>query len=161
MAMKMDPATARQKREDLLRDGFCIIDNILPPAFVEELRAEADRLNDTMPHAPGGTKYQGTHLGIRFDDHPDLAALEDELSEGPHGFSAHRGNPVMKKLAEWPASRVAVEAMGLGDFQRGGSMIVLTKEPAGKRASEPLYWHHVRVPLPLGIAEPSPTAAAD
>ena len=32
------------------------------------------------------------------------------------------------------------QALGFGDFHHGGSMIVLTKEPAGDRASQPLYW---------------------
>ena len=88
----MDAATALSKREDLLRDGFCVIENVLPPHFVAELQRETDRLNDGMPHAPD-TKYQGTHLGIRFDDHPDLSADEDLSEEGPHGFSVSHRHP--------------------------------------------------------------------
>jgi hypothetical protein len=137
----MTAAEAYQKREQMLRDGYCVIDGVLPPDFVRELRAESDRLNDLIPHAPGGTKFQGTHLGIRFDDNPDAEA---DLTEGLHGYSTNRGNPIMKKLAEWPVSRMAVGQLGFGDFAHGGSMIVLTKEPAGERASEPLYWHQVR-----------------
>lgn len=42
----MAPEEAAQKREQTLRDGFCIIDDVLSEEFVCELVEEADRLND-------------------------------------------------------------------------------------------------------------------
>eukprot|EP01051_Picozoa_sp_SAG22_P003602 SAG22_NODE_178_length_16142_cov_13.187995_3_plen_345_part_00 len=148
----MDPGLARETREQLLRDGeygrgvecgrgstrhrglllrvfyswltcprhagYCMVDGVVPPDFLQELRDEADRINDSEPHDPTA-HYQGTHIGVSFDK-----------------------NPVMRRLADYPRARQAAEALGLGDFAHGGGMIVLTKEPAGKRASEPLYWHH-------------------
>jgi ectoine hydroxylase-related dioxygenase (phytanoyl-CoA dioxygenase family) len=43
----------------------------------------------------------------------------------------------MKRLAEWQPSRQALEEMQFGDFNHGGSLIVLTKEPYAPA----LYWH--------------------
>ena len=110
----MTPEMARERREQMLRDGYCVIPDILSPEFLLELGQESDRLNDTMEHHPD-TKYQGTHLGIRYED-----------------------NAIMRRLAEWqPAARQALEQMGFGDFKHGGGLIVLTKEPYAPA----LYWH--------------------
>ena len=99
----------------------CIIDNVVPPEMIPELQAEADRLNDDQSLHDPTAYYQGTHIGVRFDE-----------------------NPVMERLANLPQARAAAEAIGMGDMNHGGGMIVLTKEAAGKKAAAPLYWHHVR-----------------
>ena len=108
--------------------------------MIPELQAEADRLNDDQSLHDPTAYYQGTHIGVRFDE-----------------------NPVMERLANLPQARAAAEAIGMGDMNHGGGMIVLTKEAAGKKAAAPLYWHHVRrFVLPLlgaaGRAEPGPCA---
>ena len=109
----MTPEMARERREQMLRDGYCVIPDILSPEFLLELGQESDRLNDTMEHHPD-TKYQGTHLGIRYED-----------------------NAIMQRLAEGQPARQALEQMGFGDFKHGGGLIVLTKEPYAPA----LYWH--------------------
>jgi len=48
----MTPEMARERREQMLRDGYCVIPDILSPEFLLELRQESDRLNDTMEHHP-------------------------------------------------------------------------------------------------------------
>jgi hypothetical protein len=64
----------------------------VPPALLEELRAEADRLNDDESAHDPTAYYQGTHIGVSFEK-----------------------NPVMEKLANLPQARQAVEAIaGLG-----------------------------------------------
>ena len=92
----MKPEVARETREKMLRDGYCVIPDILSKDFLQELRQESDRLNDTMEHHPD-TKYQGTHLGIRYED-----------------------NEVMCRLAEWKPARQALKEIGFGDFAHGG-----------------------------------------
>lgn len=114
-----NPQVAREIREQLLRDGYCAIEGVVPPEMIAELRAEADRLNDDKNLHDPTAFYQGTHIGVSFAQ-----------------------NPVMERLANWPPARAAVEALGFGDFAHGGHMIILSKEPAGERASAPLYWHH-------------------
>ncbi|MEC7866069.1 MAG: phytanoyl-CoA dioxygenase family protein [Candidatus Poribacteria bacterium] len=109
----MKPEVARETREKMLRDGYCVIPDILSKDFLQELRQESDRLNDTIEHHPD-TKYQGTHLGIRYED-----------------------NEVMCRLAEWKPARKALEEIRFGDFAHGGGLIILTKEPFAPA----LYWH--------------------
>ena len=48
----MTPEMARERREQMLRDGYCVIPDILSPEFLLELGQESDRLNDTMEHHP-------------------------------------------------------------------------------------------------------------
>ena len=48
----MTPEMARERREQMLRDGYCLIPDILSPEFLLELGQESDRLNDTMEHHP-------------------------------------------------------------------------------------------------------------
>ena len=109
----MTPEFALEKRDQMLRDGYCVVPDILTLEFVQELIEETDYLNDTMEHHPD-TKYQGTHLGIKYEN-----------------------NRLYRRLVEWSPARAALEAMGFGDFQDNGTLLVLTKEPYAPA----LYWH--------------------
>ena len=104
---------SRQTREQMIRDGFCVVPDVLTDAFVAELREETVRLNATEQHHPD-TKYQGTHLGIKYAD-----------------------NPIMRRLAEWQPTRQALDELGFGDFVPLAGLIVLTKPARGPA----LYWH--------------------
>ena len=108
----MTPEMARERREQMLRDGYCVIPDILSPEFLRELGLESDRLNDTLEHHPD-TKYQGTHLGIRYED-----------------------NAIMQRLAEWHPARRALEQMRFDDFTSSKQLLILTKEPYAPA----LYW---------------------
>ena len=109
----MTPETALKTRDDMLRDGYCVIDDILTDEFLEELRGESERLiaNHTEHEE---FRYQGQHVNVRGED-----------------------NPIIQKLLEWEPSRRALEQLGFGDFQTSGGIIILTKEAKGP----PLYWH--------------------
>ena len=109
----MTREVARQTREQMIRDGFCVVPDVLTDAFVAELREETARLNATEPHHPD-TRYQGTHLGIKYAD-----------------------NPIMRRLAEWQPARQALEELGFGDFAPRDALLVLTKPARGPA----LYWH--------------------
>jgi hypothetical protein len=109
----MTPELAIQKREQLIRDGYCMIDDILTQDFLHELREESERLME-FHEPPPDFKYQGQHVGVRGED-----------------------NPIIQKLLDWQPSRQALEQLGFGDFQSIGGIIILTKDP-GEPA---LYWH--------------------
>ena len=104
---------ARERREQMLRDGYCVIPDILSPGFLLELGQESDRLNDTMEHHPD-TKYQGTHIDVFYQE-----------------------NSIMQRLAEWKPARQALEQMGFDDFTSSKQLLILTKEPYAPA----LYWH--------------------
>ncbi len=109
----MTPEVARAKREQMLRDGYCVIPDVLSDDFLQELQRETNHLNDTMEHHPD-TKYQGTHLSIPYQE-----------------------NDIMRRLAEWQPAREALDELEFGDFVPGAGLLVLTKEPYGPA----LYWH--------------------
>ena len=110
----MTSEQAVEKREQMLRDGYCVIDNVVPEDFLVELRNETERLIENHVELPEHV-YQGQHIGVKRDD-----------------------NSVIEKLLSWAPSYAALKELGFGDFEtNAGSVIILTKEPKGP----PLYWH--------------------
>jgi len=109
----MMPDVAIKKRNQLIEDGYCVIDNILTQEFLDELRQESDRMLDNVEHPPNW-KYQGSDLHV-----------------------SGRDEPVIDRLINWKPARDALEALGLGDFTSHGGFIILSKPPGGP----PLYWH--------------------
>jgi ectoine hydroxylase-related dioxygenase (phytanoyl-CoA dioxygenase family) len=109
----MKPETAIQAREQMTRDGYCVIDDILTEDFLHQLREETERLIDAHEPHPD-VRYQGQHVNVRGSD-----------------------NTIIQKLLDWLPSRKALEQLGFGDFVSNGGVIILTKDPR-----EPaLYWH--------------------
>ena len=67
----MTPEQALEKRQQLLRDGFCAVDNILSDEFLRELRDETEcMMEDWVP--PPDFKYQGQHVTARGEDNPTI-----------------------------------------------------------------------------------------
>ena len=109
----MTPELAREKREQVCRDGYCVIDDILTEAFLQEVREESERLIKSH-EPPDDVKYQGQHVSVRGED-----------------------NAIIQKLLDWEPSRQALEQLGFGDFKSTGGIIILTKDPGAPA----LYWH--------------------
>lgn len=105
---------AREKRDQLITDGYCVIDDILQEGFLDELRRESDRMIDAVEDPPPHWKYQGSDIHVSGKD-----------------------EPVMDRLLHWPPTRRALQTMGLDDFTHGGMVIILSKPPGGAA----LYWH--------------------
>ncbi|MBV7334528.1 phytanoyl-CoA dioxygenase family protein [Chloroflexi bacterium TSY] len=109
----MTPKTALEKREQMLRDGYCVIDDILTDEFLQELNDESERL--IAGHVPPpDVRYQGQHVNVHRSE-----------------------NEVIHRLLDWAPTRQALEELGFGDFEAMGGIIILTKDP-GEPA---LYWH--------------------
>ena len=126
----MSAEKAIEKREAMLRDGYVLIENILPESLLEELRAETERLIANHVEAPE-LRYQGQHI--------------DEFAVD---------NPVIDRLLTWKPAYEALAAMGFGDFKPEGKVIILTKE--GGRAAALLAPGLGLLERP---AEPRPLAA--
>ena len=109
----MTPEVAIEKREQMIRDGYCVIDDILTEDFLQELHEESERLIESH-EPPDDFKYQGQHVGVRGED-----------------------NAIIQKLLDWGPSRQALEQLGFGDFLSTGGIIILTKDPGAPA----LYWH--------------------
>lgn len=109
----MTPEVALAKREQMLHDGYCVIDDILSEEFLKELRDESERL--IAGHVqPDDVIYQGQHVNVRGEE-----------------------NQHIQKLLEWQPARDALEQIGFGDFTTAGGIIILTKDPGAPA----LYWH--------------------
>lgn len=111
--MVLTPEQALEKRRQLTVDGFCVVENVLPHEMLLALRAETDRLLDSIEHPPHW-KYQGSDIHVNGRD-----------------------NPLIDRLDKLPAAWDAMAAMGMGDFRSRNSFIILSKPPGGP----PLYWH--------------------
>ena len=109
----MTPAVAAQKRTEMQRDGYCVIDDVLTEDFLQELRDESEHLIE-VHEPPDDVKYQGQHVSMQGAD-----------------------NAIIQRLLDWQPARQALADMGYEDFKSGGGIIILTKDP-----QEPaLYWH--------------------
>ena len=54
---------ARQKRVQLVEDGYCVVPGVLQGDFLEELRAWSDELLDRTP-VPHKYRYQGSDIHV-------------------------------------------------------------------------------------------------
>ncbi len=43
---------AKEKRNQLIKEGYCVIDNVLSEEFLQELQEESDRMLDAIDHPP-------------------------------------------------------------------------------------------------------------
>jgi hypothetical protein len=120
--MQLDTHAIETARQQLVRDGFCIVDGMLPEGYLAHLRNWSDEWLGNTKHS-AKWKYQGSdiHLGgirHRPGRNPELPAdgTVDVLIEHPQEIMA---------------------AMQLEDFRSGGTFQIISK-PARAPA---LYWH--------------------
>ncbi len=118
--------TALAKREFMLREGYVLVENVLSQAFLEELRAETERLIASHVESPE-LRFQGQHIYVKAAE-----------------------NALIDSLLTWKPAYEALADLGFEDFTSHGSTIILTKEAGGP----PLYWHqdHMEWNDPLSLA---------
>ncbi len=112
----------QRARQQLLKDGYCLVDGLLPVGSIERLREWSDDWLARTEH-PSHWKYQGSDVKInsirnRSKRSPDLP--QDE---------------VVDFLIEHPIS--IMSGLGLGDFKAGGVFQIISKPPDAPA----LYWH--------------------
>ena len=109
-------------RQQLLRDGYCLVDGLLPVGSIERLREWSDGWLARTEH-PSHWKYQGSDVKInsirnRSKRSPDLPQ-----------------DGVVDFLIEHPSA--IMSGLGLGDFKAGGVFQIISKPPDAPA----LYWH--------------------
>ena len=109
-------------RQQLLRDGYCLVDGLLPVGSIERLREWSDGWLARTEH-PSHWKYQGSDVKInsirnRSKRSPDLPQ-----------------DGVVDFLIEHPGA--IMSGLGLGDFKAGGVFQIISKPPDAPA----LYWH--------------------
>lgn len=112
----------QRARQQLLKDGYCLVDGLLPVGSIERLREWSDDWLARTEH-PSHWKYQGSDVKInsirnRSKRSPDLP--QDE---------------VVDFLIEHPSA--IMSSLGLGDFKAGGVFQIISKPPDAPA----LYWH--------------------
>ena len=120
--MPLDGGTIRNARRQLLEDGFCLVDGLLPAGRLEMLRAWSDEWLQRTEH-PARWKYQGSDIHI---------------SGKRNVLKRHRDAPkdaVVDDLIEHPAEIMA--ALGIADLRSGGAFQIISKPPGAPA----LYWH--------------------
>ena len=58
----------------MLRDGFCVIEDIVSEDFLQEMRDETERLIANHEEPPD-LVYQGQHIGVKAVDNPVIDKL--------------------------------------------------------------------------------------
>ena len=104
----LTPETALEKREFMLREGYVLLENILPDAFLEELRAETEGLIAGHVEAPE-LRFQGQHIDVQAVD-----------------------NAIIDKLLTWKPAFEALAALGFGDFSPEAKSLFSPRKRAGR-----------------------------
>lgn len=117
---------ALQKREQLVRDGFCVIPGVLHGEFLHELQDWSDALLASTPVDPK-YKYQGSDIHV---------ATERRAAKG-HLHARQIADPMIDRLVDWPLAWEACALLGL-ERQTSDESAILLSKPAG---GPPLYWH--------------------
>ncbi len=121
----LTPEAAVEKREQLLRDGYCVVPGVLQGAMLERVRQFTDDFLDTHEVDPRH-RYQGSDFHIQAER--TWATQQD-----PHRHHA----ALVDEILDLPAARQACAEIGLECMTDTGSIIVLSKPPGGPA----LYWH--------------------
>lgn len=111
-----------QARQQLLKDGFCLVDGLLPDGSMERLRRWSDEWLKRSEHPPHW-KYQGSDVKIS-----GIRNRSKRSPEFPH-------DEVVDFLIEHPAP--IMSALGMGDLKSGGVFQIISKPPHAPA----LYWH--------------------
>ena len=127
--MHLTPTEALQKRDQLVNDGYTVIQNVVDEPMLDELRAWTEEYFTTHDVDPK-YRYQGSDIQVvppsRWDERPR------ELSERVFPPPYRRALPGLSGL-----KRPRVRAIQLEDLTPSGGIIILSKPPQGP----PLYWH--------------------
>lgn len=111
-----------QARQQLLKDGFCLVDGLLPDGSMERLRHWSDEWLKRSEHPPHW-KYQGSDVKI--------SGIRNRSKRSPE----FPQDEVVDFLIEHPAS--IMSALGMGDLKSGGVFQIISKPPHAPA----LYWH--------------------
>lgn len=119
---KLDVQEIKAAREQLLEDGYCLVDGHLPERALAQLRTWSDDWLARTEH-PAHWKYQGSDVkisGIR-----NVARRTPDMPK----------DEMVDFLIEHPAR--IMSALGISDLKAGGAFQIISK-PAKAPA---LYWH--------------------
>ena len=119
---------AIEKRDQLVRDGFCVIPGVLDGELLERWVAYSDRVLDATPANPD-TKYQGSDFHIN--------SQRRHLRGDMHRPDLGLWSPLVDRLVDAPEAAEACDLLGLEGRQSDDTVLILSKPAHGPA----LYWH--------------------
>lgn len=120
--MRLDQESLVDARRQLLEDGFCVVDGLLPAGCVARWQAWADEWLRATRH-PARWRYQGSDIHV--SGHRNTSKRNPALPK----------DPVVDEIIEHPAAIMA--ALGIADHASGGTFQIISKPPGAPA----LYWH--------------------
>ena len=126
--MKCTQFDAVSKREQLLRDGFCVIPGVLDGHLLEQWIAFSDNLLDAKS-ANDAVRYQGSDFHINSSRRHQRGEL--------HRPDLGLWSPLVDELVDLPAARETAQHLGLEGQQPDDTVLILSKPAHGPA----LYWH--------------------
>lgn len=119
--MPLDHRTTAAAREQLLEDGYCVVDGRLPDGALERLRRWSDDWIERTDHTPKW-KYQGSDIKLSGIHNPSRPGFEQPKDE------------MVDFLIEHPAA--IMRDLKLDDFRSIGTFQIISKPPYAPA----LYW---------------------
>ena len=120
--MPLDDETIAGARRKLLREGFCVVDGLLPAGCLERWRSWSAQWLHTTEH-PARWKYQGSDIHV--------SGKRNVSKRNP----ALPKDAVVDEIIEHPAAIMV--ALGIADLHTGGTFQIISKPPGAPA----LYWH--------------------
>lgn len=121
----LTPEAARQKRDQLIEDGFCVVPGILQGEMLEQVRRFTDEFLATHAVDPKH-RYQGSDFHIQA-----------ERTWATHQDPNRHHAPIVDEILALPEALQACAELGLEGLSDTGGIIILSKPPGGPA----LYWH--------------------
>ena len=119
--MAPDERTLCAAREQLLEDGYCVVDGNLPDGALDRLRRWSDDWIERTDHSPKW-RYQGSDIKLSGIRTPSKRPEQPE-------------DDLVDFLIEHPAA--IMDALKLGDLRSIGTFQIISKPPYAPA----LYWH--------------------
>jgi len=121
----LTPEIARQKRDQLMQDGFCVVPGVLHGEMLDKVCRFTNDFLDEHPVDPRH-RYQGSDFHI-------MAERVWATSQNKRPYHS----PIVDELLDLQEAHEACTALQLEGMQSHGTIIILNKPAYGP----PLYWH--------------------
>ncbi|MBT3344980.1 MAG: hypothetical protein HN712_11850 [Gemmatimonadetes bacterium] len=125
----LDPIEARQKRDQLVRDGFAIVPGILGDPLLSQLQRWSQEVFEAVPVDPR-YQYQGSDIHVYTESHWQQMDREPDHRQFPA--------PIVEQLLNHEPQKQVCAELGLEDVRSAGGSLILLSKPA---FGPPLYWH--------------------
>ncbi len=127
--MRMSPADARRRRDQLVTDGYTVVAEVFGDPLLRDLRIWTNTIFERQTVDPR-FRYQGSDFHAYS---PGRWAQRESRTDEDRSIP----DPIVDRFLGDPALRAVGDALQLEGLKALDSLIILSKPPHGP----PLYWH--------------------